>query len=63
MLKKGYLTTIAFYATYSHNIAIIDKYLNEIEIFMLKYKKDMEENNIKQYLEGPVCHGGFQRVN
>jgi glutamate-1-semialdehyde aminotransferase/spore coat polysaccharide biosynthesis protein SpsF (cytidylyltransferase family) len=63
MLKKGYLTTIAFYVTYSHNIAIIDKYLNEIEIFMVNYRKDMEENTIKQYLEGHVCHGGFQRVN
>jgi glutamate-1-semialdehyde aminotransferase/spore coat polysaccharide biosynthesis protein SpsF (cytidylyltransferase family) len=63
MLKKGYLTTIAFYVTYSHNIKIIDKYLNEIEIFMIKYKKDMENNTIKQYLEGDVCHGGFQRVN
>ena len=63
MLKKGYLTTIAFYVTYSHNIQIIDKYLNEIDVFMINYKKDMEENTIKKYLEGPVCHGGFQRVN
>jgi glutamate-1-semialdehyde aminotransferase/spore coat polysaccharide biosynthesis protein SpsF (cytidylyltransferase family) len=63
MLKKGYLTTIAFYVTNSHNIAIIDKYLIEIENFMIKYKKYMEENNIGQFLEGPVCHGGFQRVN
>jgi glutamate-1-semialdehyde aminotransferase/spore coat polysaccharide biosynthesis protein SpsF (cytidylyltransferase family) len=63
MLKKGYLTTIAFYVTYSHNIQIIDKYLDEINNFMIKYKKDIEDNNIKQYLEGPVCHGGFQRIN
>ncbi len=63
MLKKGYLTTIAFYATYSHNIDIINKYLQEIEEFFIKYKDDIKNNNIEKYLEGPICHGGFQRVN
>ena len=63
MLKKGYLCTLALYMTYSHNKEIIDTYLNEIHNFIIKYKKDIENNNIKQYLEGPVCHSGFQRVN
>ena len=63
MLKNGYITTLAFYATYAHNTIIIDKYLDEINTFFYKYKTHMENNNILQFLEGPVVHGGFQRVN
>jgi glutamate-1-semialdehyde aminotransferase len=63
MLKNGYITTLAFYATYAHNKLIIDKYLDEINNFFCKYKTHMENNTILQFLEGPVVHGGFQRVN
>ena len=63
MLKKGYLTTVALYMTFAHTKNHINNYLNEIETFIIQYKSDIETNNIEQYLEGPVCHGGFQRVN
>jgi len=63
MLKQGYLTTVAFYVTNSHNIPIIDKYLETIESFFLKYKEDIENNDVIKHLNGPICHGGFQRVN
>ena len=63
MLKKGYLTTIALYMTYAHTKNHINNYLQEIENFIIKYKSNIENNNIEQYLEGPICHEGFQRVN
>lgn len=63
MLKKGYITTYALYMTYSHTKELLDKYLNEIELFIIKYKNDIENNNILQYLEGPIAHSGFQRLN
>lgn len=63
MLKKGYLTTVALYMTYAHNKNIIDKYVNEIDIFIKKYKMDIENGTCDKYLEGPVAHGGFQRIN
>lgn len=63
MLKFGYLSTYALYMTYSHNKTELDTYLNKIEEFIIKYKNDMENNNILQYLEGPIVHGGFQRLN
>ena len=63
MLKKGYLTTVALYMTYAHTKNHINNYLKEIENFIIQYKSDIETNNIEQYLEGPICHGGFQRVN
>jgi len=63
MLKKGYLTTVALYMTFAHTKNHINNYLKEIENFIIQYKSDIETNNIEQYLEGPICHGGFQRVN
>lgn len=63
MLKKGYLTTVAFYITYCHTYDIVDKYLNEIENFIKKFKLDILNYNIKKYIEGPICHSGFSRVN
>jgi glutamate-1-semialdehyde aminotransferase/spore coat polysaccharide biosynthesis protein SpsF (cytidylyltransferase family) len=63
MLKKGYLTTVALYLTNIHTKEIIDKYLNEINNFIEKYKEDIETGSVEKYLDGPICHGGFQRVN
>jgi len=63
MLKKGYLSTVALYMTYAHTKIQLDDYLKEIENFIKKYKSDIESNNIEQYLEGPICHAGFKRVN
>lgn len=63
MLKKGYLSTVALYMTYAHTKSQLDDYLKEIENFIKKYKSDIESNNIEQYLEGPICHAGFKRVN
>ena len=63
MLKNGYLSTLALYMTNSHTKEVIDKYLLQFENFITKYKTDIENNDVEKYLEGPVCHGGFQRVN
>jgi len=63
MLRKGYLTTVALYMTYAHTKKHISDYLKEIENFITKYKSDIETNNIDQYLDGPICHSGFNRVN
>ena len=63
MLSKGYLSTLALYVTLSHNKDNIDKYLNTIEEFIIKYKIDIENNDVEKYLKGPIVHGGFQRLN
>ena len=63
MLKKGYLSTLALYMTYSHTIQQIDNYLKIIEEFLIEYKENMENNTIEQFLNGPIVHGGFQRLN
>lgn len=63
MLKQGYLSTYALYMTYSHKQEDLDKYLLTIENFIYKYKTDFENNTCEKYLEGPIVHGGFQRLN
>jgi len=63
MLSKGYLATLSLYITWSHTIQQIDKYLKAIEDFFIKYKSNMENNTIEQFLNGPIVHSGFQRLN
>ena len=63
MLKRGYLTTLSLYMTTSHTKDTLDKYIKDIDDFLTKYKNDIENNNIKQYLEGPIVHSGFNRLN
>ncbi|MEF9989122.1 MAG: aminotransferase class III-fold pyridoxal phosphate-dependent enzyme [Christensenellaceae bacterium] len=60
MLKYGYLSSLAFYASYAHTDAVIDEYLKTVdkvfgEIAGLK--------DVEKALDGPVCQSGFARLN
>lgn len=64
MLKKGYLSSNAFYASYAHSIEIIENYLNAVdEVFQSMQSIIENGKEIIDYLEGPVCHSGFERLN
>ena len=59
MLKKGYLATTSIYASYAHNMDIVEKYLEAVDevfadIALLDGKLPVLENE--------VCHSGFQRL-
>ena len=63
MLKKGYLATTAFYASFAHSNNIIERYLSAAdEVF--KNISEIIKNNTseKEFLQGEVCHTGFQRL-
>lgn len=64
MLKKGFLASTNFYASTAHNDENLDLYFNALEDV---YKSIRECNNgklkIENLLEGPICHGGFKRLN
>jgi glutamate-1-semialdehyde 2,1-aminomutase len=48
--------------SYSHKKEHIDAYLNAMnEVFGI-VKKGIEGKNIKDLLNGPVAHNGFQRL-
>lgn len=59
MLKRGFLATNAFYASYAHTDEIVAKYLDAAdEVFGMI--ADCSESFPK--LDGKVCHSGFQRL-
>ena len=62
MLKKGFLATNAFYASYAHKAKHIKKYLKAVDEVFKFISKIITEDNPKKYLQGPVCHNGFERL-
>ena len=64
MLKKGYLASNLMYVSISHTAEVLDKYFMELEQVFKKIRKIIkEERDIEQFLEGPICHSGFKRLN
>lgn len=64
MLKRGYLSSTAFYTSYAHSEAIIDEYLRNVdEVFAQIAALQAQGKTIASQLEGPVCHTGFGRLN
>ena len=64
MLKKGFLASTHFYACTEHKDENFNSYFEALDgIFAMIYKCESEEFNIHDLLEGPVCHGGFNRLN
>jgi glutamate-1-semialdehyde 2,1-aminomutase len=62
MLKKGFLTTTAFYPCYKHDNSHLDSYAHALEEVFQKIKKAIENNNVESMLNGPICHDGFKRL-
>lgn len=64
MLKKGYLASTLFYSSKAHTKKIIDNYIEQLEpVFKTISECEKGEKKIDSLLEGPVCHGGFKRLN
>jgi glutamate-1-semialdehyde 2,1-aminomutase len=64
MLKKGILASTLFYASTAHSKEIFERYFNELDqVFHTLAKCNRGELSIDELLEGPVCHGGFKRLN
>jgi len=63
MLKKGFLASNVVYVCMGHTDNIIDKYFNEIDKIFSIISRCEQGENIDDYLEGPICHDGFKRLN
>ncbi len=64
MLKKGFLAADRFYACTEHNDEIIAKYFDALNgVFKNINDITKSEKNIKEFLEGPVRHSGFKKIN
>lgn len=64
MLKKGFLASTNFYASTAHNDDNLDLYFNALESVYQQISM-CENGNLKieSLLNGPICHGGFKRLN
>lgn len=62
MIKRGFLSSDAYYATLAHTEQDVNDYLEACDEVFAIMAKAVDENKILDLLEGPVCHGGFVRL-
>lgn len=62
MLDRGFLAGKAFYATYAHTDAHIDAYLSAVRDVFGVIAERAARGTLRDALDGPVAHAGFQRL-
>jgi glutamate-1-semialdehyde 2,1-aminomutase len=63
MLEKGYLASNAVYACTSHHSEIVSSYLDALDPVFAMIADCENGAIVEDFLEGPVCHAGFARLN
>lgn len=63
MLKKGYLATNSLYSCIDHTDDILDNYFEELAKIFTTIKECEMGRDVMALLDGPICHGGFKRLN
>ena len=64
MLKKGFLASTNFYASTAHTDQHLESYFDALDpVYAIIAKCESDVLNIKDLLDGPVCHSGFKRLN
>ena len=64
MLEEGFLAATGVYASLAHTDEIIDKYIEACERVFVKIAAIINSGaDIREYINGPVCHAGFERLN
>lgn len=63
MLKKGYLASTSCYVSLAHTPEVIGVYLEALEGVFTLIAECEQGRPVEELLEGPVCHGGFKRLN
>jgi glutamate-1-semialdehyde aminotransferase len=63
-LKRGYLASTGFYASFSHNEKIINSYFNVLDEIFFKISEFVrDKKSVDESLDGKVAHNGFKRLN
>jgi glutamate-1-semialdehyde 2,1-aminomutase len=63
MLAKGYLAGTCVYVCTEHTPALVDAFFQELDPVFGLIKECEEGRDVGTLLQGPVCHGGFKRLN
>lgn len=62
MLRKGFLATNAFYASFAHGTQHVRKYRNAVGESFRDIRKALDSGNLEKTLAGQVAHAGFFRL-
>lgn len=63
MLAQGFLASNSVYVCTEHTPAVVDAYFAALDPVFALISECEEGRDISQLLKGPVCHGGFKRLN
>jgi glutamate-1-semialdehyde 2,1-aminomutase len=63
MLAKSYLASNCVYVCIEHTADVVDGYFNALEPIFGLIKECEDGRDVMALLKGPVCHGGFKRLN
>ncbi len=63
MLAKGYLASTSVYACTEHKADVIDGYFEAIDPVFKLINECEDGRDLNALLKGPICHGGFSRLN
>lgn len=63
MLKAGYLASTSCYASLAHTDDVIGPYLEVLDSVFSLVADCENGRSVDSFLDGPVCHGGFKRLN
>ena len=63
MLAKGYLAGNSVYVCIDHSPEVIADFFDALDPIFALIKQCEEGRDIMSFLKGPVCHGGFKRLN
>lgn len=63
MLAKGYLAGNSVYVSTEHTPQVLDAYFEALDPIFSLIKECEEGREVMSLLKGPVCHGGFKRLN
>ena len=63
MLLKNILASNLIFVSISHKEKELKKYFNALEIIFKKISKFEENLDVDKFLNSPVSHDGFRRLN
>ena len=63
MLKKGFLAGTSCYVSLAHTPDIIESYFDALSPIFATIADCEAGRSVDELLHGPVCHGGFKRLN
>lgn len=63
MLSQGFLAGNSVYVCTEHTPAVVDAYFAALDPIFALIRECEDGRDVGQLLKGPVCHGGFKRLN